>query len=291
MKSFQHRWTALRLLVVLLCLLSGASGCVAEEFSLDDCGQTCGDGPLFLVDRLEFVIDDSDGLDGFDIDGQSEDCGSMDGTSPDGVSGIDNQFGAVWDVLPDAVTLTLPNAINTSLRDGSMMVVGELVGPPDFSVDGPAAIVFREGDGDVLIGANGRPLGGQTIDLRAEDNLLGLSDQAEIRDGILEGHDLEMTLRLTYLGTRLELPFVRGRVLASADGEGGVDMKLGGVVPLDAVMDIVLGLGGCGDAMLGETLEALVPLLVDIRTRSDGECDGISGALRAHAVPVYVFAP
>ena len=276
-------------LTAVLALLPGCAPGLGWSFSLDDCGRTCGDGPLYLFDQLEFIVEADEGLDGFDLDGQTEDCGVTDGTSPLGSSGIDNQFGAIWDVLPDTVSTVLPNAINTSLESGSMMVVMELVGPPDLSVDGPAALVMRQGSGDVLVSSDGRPLSGQTVDLAQGDNLLGLTEQAEISDGQLHGTALTLTFRLQYIDTEVEIAVVGGEARMTEDGEGGLDMKLGGVVPLEAVMEIVAGLGGCGDANLAETLEALVPLLVDSRTEPGGACDGISGAFRGHAVPVYLF--
>ena len=283
-----------RQLLVVLCALSLPilTACTENQewtFALDECGRTCGAGPLFLFDQLEFIVEDEEGLDGFDLDGVLEDCETPDGTAPDGRGGIDNQFGAVWDVLPDTVATVLPNAIKTSLESGTMMVVMELVGSSNLTQEGAAALVLREGAGDLLVSSEGRPLGGQTVDLASGDNLLGYSDQAWISDHQLEAEDLSMIFRLRYLDTDVELAIVGGRATISEDDEGGVDMKLGGVVPVDSVMQIVAGLGGSGDANLAAALEALIPLLVDSRTRSDGACDGISGAFSGHAVPVHLF--
>ena len=277
---------------LVLGLVASITACapgLATPFSLEDCERTCGDGPLYLFDQLEFIVEQDDGLDGFDLDDQSEDCGVEDATSPEGATGIDNQLGAIWDVLPDTVATVLPTAIDTSLESGTMMVVMELVGPPDFSVDGPAVLVFRQGAGQVLVSSTGRPLSGQTADLASEDNLLGLTDQVDINGGLLEGTELSLTFRLQYLDTDVELTVVRGKVQIIEESDGGLQMRLGGVVPLDSVMDIVAGLGGAGDANLAATLEALLPLLVDARTDPAGECDGISGAFRGHAVPVHLF--
>jgi len=277
------------LALILFGMITACAPGLASPFSLDDCERTCGDGPLYLFDQLEFIVEGEDGLDGFDLDDQGEDCGVEDATSPEGAAGIDNQLGAIWDVLPDTVATVLPTAIDTSLESGSMMVVMELVGPPDLNVDGPAALVFRQGAGDVLVSSTGRPLAGQTVTLASEDNLLGLADQVEIEGGQLEGRGLSLTFRLQYLDTDVELTVVGGKVQMVEEDDGGLRMKLGGVVPLDSVMDIVAGLGGAGDANLAATLEALLPLLVDARTDPAGECDGISGAFRGHAVPVHLF--
>ncbi len=272
-------------------LLLGGSACEPWTFSMDECAETCGAGPFYLLDQLEFILEDPTGLDGFDLDDSTEDCGVIDGTSPGGVDGVDNQFGAIWDVLPDAVATVVPVAIETSLQSGAMMVVVELVGPAGLDEDGPAGLVLREGSGDLLVGADARPLAGQTIDLAPGDNLLGSAEAVHVEGGVLRADGLTTLLKLEYIDTRIEFRVVRGRARVSEDGEGGLDLTIGGVVPLDAVMELVYGLGGDGDANIRAALEALVPLLVDARTTEDGACDGISGAFRAHAVPAHLFAP
>ena len=283
-----HRRSAAPSLLLPWVLFLGA-GCTPWEFSLDECDETCGAGPFFLLDSLEFVQEQPSGLEGFDLDGRSEDCGVDDGTSPSGAGGVDNQFGSVWDVLPDAVATVIPVAIETSLQSGAMMVVLELVGHEDLTGEGPAGFVLREGSGDLLVGADARPLAGQTIDLAPGDNLLGSAETADVEAGALHADGLTTLLKLEYIDTQVEFRVVRGRATLTPDGEGGVNLIMGGVVPLDAVMELVYGLGGDGDANIRAALEALVPLLVDARTTPDGACDGISGAFRGHAVPTYLF--
>ena len=277
-------------LLGLAALTLCSAGCTDWSFSLEDCGQTCGDGPLYLFDTLEFAIEDETGLDGFDLDGITDDCEVPDGTSPAGLGGIDNRFGDLWEVLPDTVATVIPTAINTSIQSGALMVVMEVVRPGE-SDDEPAALVFREGSGDVLVGTDSRPLDGQTIDLAPGDNLLGMSDQAAIVDGQIEATEVDILFRLEYLDTEIELFVVRGIAEMTEDEDGSLNMKLGGMVPLAAVMDLVNGLGGDGDANIRAALEALIPLMVDVRTTPEGACDGISGVFLGHAVPVYLFSP
>ena len=268
------------------------AGCAAEPwaFSLDDCGRTCGDGPYYLVDHFEIAMEDETGLDGFDLDGLPNDCEVEDGTSPDGAPGIDNQFGAIFDVLPDSVSAVIPLAIETSLQSGAMSIVVEVVRPDAGGDDGPVALVFREADGDVLAGTDGRPLGGQTLGLVDGDNVLGHSTSAESTGDVIAASELEVLLKLQYLDTSVELPVKRGMARLTDDGEGGLDLTIGGAVPVDAVMELVSGLGG-DDENLRELLEAMIPLMVDARTDPDGPCDGLSGTFWGHAVPVYLFEP
>ena len=268
-----------------------AGGCSPEwTFDLAECGRTCGDGPFYLIDQLEFVVESESGaLDGFDLDDNLADCDTEDGTAADGTPGIDNQFGAIWDVLPDAVGTALPVALEGSLRSGAMMMVIEVVAPDE--EDGPVGLVFREGDGDVLVGGGGRPLSGQTIGLVGDDNVLGTAEFAGREDGTLQTSGMSLTMKLEYVDTQVAMPVVRGRGTFVPDGEGGLDVELGGAVPLDDVMEVVAGLGGDGDANIREALEALLPFLVDVRTQEDGECDALSGAFRGHAVPIHLYEP
>lgn len=280
---------ASRLLRLALVLTFAGSGCAPETFSLDDCGRTCGSGPFYLFDQLQFLIETDLGLDGFDLDGEADDCDVDDGISPAGLGGIDNQFGAIWDVLPDTVEAVVPEAIDRSIESGTMMVVMELVGAADLETDGPTTLVFRQGVGTPLVGTDRRPLSGQTVDLVDGDNILGMAEDAVIAAGQLAAEDLSILFRLEYIDTLVELFVVRGQAEMRSDGVGGLDMKLGGMVPLDAVMDLVQGLGGDGDKRIREALEALVPLMVDTRTDPEGDCDGLSGAFLGHASPVFLF--
>jgi hypothetical protein len=270
----------MRPLLALLLL----AGCAAEApFSLEDCGTTCGDGPFWLVDQLAFVLEDDSGLGGFDLDDRLEDCGVTDGISPEGTEGVDNQLGAIWDVLPDSAVAVIPLAIDTSLESGAMMVVLEQVG------DEPQALVFREGTGTPLTSPLGVPLAGQTIDLLPDDNLLGTAGFVEpTADGLTVG-DVDLLLKPEWIDTQVELQVVRGQGQLLDDGDGGLDLYLGGMVPMAAVLDVVGGLGGDGDDGVREILEAMLPLVVDVRTDPEGECDGLSGTFRGHAVPVYLY--
>ncbi len=273
-------------------LLAVLGGCTSGDagVSIDDCGQICGDGPLYMIDQLGFIIADDAGIDGFDLDSSTDDCGIPDPAAPDGTTGIDNQFGSVWTTLPDTVSTVLPAAIGDSLADGTLMVTMELVGQPNIYAEGPAALVFRQGDGDVLTSPDGRPLGGQTIALDSGDNLLGQSPNATVANGELHATDMDLILRVAFLDTHVELLVTRGMARMTDDGQGGLDLKLGGVVPEAAVMEIVTGLGGSADVNIRAALEAIVPLLIDVRTDPNGPCDGISGAFWGHAVPVHLYS-
>lgn len=234
----------------------------------------------FLVDTLEFVLEDDSGLGGFDLDGSDADCGVEDGISPDGDPGIDNQLGAIWDVLPDSAIAVLPLAVETSLESGAMMLVLE--------VTESGALVFWEGTGRPLLGSNLLAMPNQTIDLLAGADRLGGAESTDTEGG-LRAEALDVVLKLEWIDTQIAMPVVRGRGLLREDGAGGLDLSLGGLVPMQAVMDVVAGLGGDGDDMVAETLSALLPLVVDGRTDPEGECDGLSGAFVGHAVPVYLF--
>lgn len=243
---------------------------------------------VYVVDGLDFAVADGGVLGGFDLDGLTEDCNVVDGAGADGVAGVDNQFGAVLPTLPDAVGSTLPAAIDEAILSGRMMLLVEVDGPADLAWDGDADLRLLQGDGDVMVGTDGAILPGQTVGLHADDPLFGETGDAAVSDGALLAGPFAFELRLDFIGTPVRLPMVRGLIQATPDGVGGLDLLFGGVIPLADVMEIVSYLGG-DDTELREILEGIVPLLVDARTSADGDCDGISGALTGHAVPVYLY--
>lgn len=280
-------------LLPLFALLACAPDDEGADMPMDasDCGVRCGDDQLYLVDALAFATpDDAGQLLGFDLDGNEEDCDVPDRIGPDGALGVDNQFGAVFDVLPSGLTTVLPDGIVESMQTGQLMVVLEVIGQPDVPTgDGPAGLAVWRGSGDVAIGGHGRAVSHQTVTFADdEEALLGFTREGFVEAGELEAGPLPFELRMSFLGTAVELPVVRGRIRMTDDGAGGVDLVVGGVIPLDGLFPLIDLLGG-EDAPLREALRGLLPLLVDVRTGPDADCDGLSIGLSGHAVPVFLY--
>lgn len=279
--------------LALLCAACGRAPADGVDMPTDasECGVRCGSDQLYLIDALSFAVPVDGGLAGFDLDGNTEDCDVPDRLGPDGDPGVDNQFGAVFDVLPSGLTTVLPDGIVESMQTGQLMVVLEMVGQPDVaSGAGPAGLAVWQGSGDVSIGGHGRAVSHQTVTFADDDEaLLGFTPEGFVEEGVFEAGPLPFELRMSFLGTPIELPVVRGRLRMQDDRAGGVDLLIGGVIPEEAVLGLLDLLGG-EDAPLREALRSLVPLLIDARTAADADCDGLSVGLTGHAVPVFLHA-
>jgi len=251
------------------------------------CGATCGDGPLFAVDSLDFVQPIDGQVAGFDLDDDegAGDCGVADLDSPDGVPGVDNQFGSVMSTLPSTVEAVLPDAIAYAILTGNMTVLVEVVGVADLSQDAQAAVAVRLGSGAPIV--HGEQIApGQTFGLDA-DPLLGFAAQASVSDGVVLAGPFDMDLRLDFLGTPVAFTLRRTRLRMEASADGSATGVIGGVISLTDVQGILSLLGG-DDTELRNLLEALVPNLVDARTTPEGDCDGISAALELTAIPAFI---
>ena len=102
---------------------------------------------------------------------------------------------------------------------------------------------------------------------------------------------MTLTINVEYIDREIELRVERGMGEMTPDGNGGLDLKLGGVVPEASVMEIVESLGGDGDANIREALEGLIPLIVDMRTTAKankdwGTADKIRDVLSAHGITI-----
>lgn len=268
-----------------------AAGCAAPSplpVDVDACGSTCGDGPVVVLDVLEFTTASDDGVVvGFDLDGLARDCDRDDLVAPDGTTGIDNQFAAVLEVLPAASANLLPAAIQSAIDDGRMSILFEVVGPTDLQTDGPAAVVARLGAGRPFRGTDGRLLRDQTFELDP-DPLLGVAQDARVEGGRLLADPFELIVRLDFLGTPVRFRLLHTRVALTVDAEGEVAGVVGGIIPLEDAMQVITLIGG-DDTDLQEALAGLLPHLVDIRTSADSSCDGISAALNVHGKPAFIF--
>ena len=258
-------------------------------FDMDACGDTCEGGVVYLLDELALAVAGDDGLVGFNLDGQVGDCGAPDGVSPDGEEGIDNRIGAMLDTLPLAVRDLAPALLASLVPTGEIHVLFEVVGVTGVEDEGRAAVVVRRGAGDVLTGGEGRPIPQQTNGLWPDEPLLGVAEEAEVSGAMLQTSPFDVDLRFSVLGSPVSIPMRRALLRMVSDGEGGADILLGGVIPLDDATGLLDLLGGC-DQALSDLLEPLLPLLVDARTSPDGECDGISAAITGHVVPAYIFS-
>lgn len=288
-----------RLLAFVPLLFAGACAREAappEPASLAECAQgaRCGDGVVFLVDRLNFAAQASDGTaPGFDLDGLvsagdgPQDCYKEDLLSPEGDAGVDNQFGAILSALPTQVQTILPATVQSSIYDGGLLMLIEFSGAESLAGRGETGVVFRYGTGVPLKGTDGELLPHQTVALDP-DPVLGFAPAAAAERGI-EGGPMDLRFRMRFISTPVQFSFHRVRFRFVREADGGLRGIAGGMVTLDDVL-AVLGLLGGDDTALRETLKGIFPGLADVYNPETKKCDAISGTLELHAIPAFIYA-
>lgn len=262
---------------------------VPSADSVNACSGTCGSGPVYVLDRVSFSGVDADGVSrGFDLDHANNGCGVMDLESPDGRSGIDNRLGELLGVVPASASDALPGIIQSAIDSGAMSILLEPVGIDGFESSIETFLVVRQGGGDVLQGADGHILAGQTYTLQ-QDFLLGVAPVVHVGGGALVAPAFPLKLRLTYLGSELHFRLFQAQLDVAHDPtDDSLEGLLGGMVPLEDALGLVALLGG-DDTDLRELLEGLLPGFVDSSMEADGSCDALSVALRVHAVRAFIL--
>lgn len=245
----------------------------------------------WLVTRFEFVGTGEGGrTEGFDIDDRvstaadTEGCGKPDATAPDGTRGIDNQFATLIPLL-HAIGVDLDALINQRVREGTLLLVVRM----DGEFGACRGLSFQRGAGEVLADTDGAPTSHQTLSLEPGATVSTANDCSfdDACTGSATGDSL--VIEFTFISNEIRLEFIAWRSAFQVDDRGSLDGLIGGAVSLDSVMAIVNSLGGCGDERIRDAIAPVIPRAADVFPDESGACQGLSGALRIEAVPVYLF--
>jgi hypothetical protein len=263
----------------LLADVDAVPACVAE-----------GTG-TWIVTRFEFLGANPDGtVEGFDIDGRvsnatdDEGCNQFDGTSADGVRGIDNQLSSLLPAL-EATGVSLDVLIGARIREGTLLLVAERDGTAETCV----AMRFQRGDGDPLYGTDGTFVPYQTLDRYEGATVSTTTSCAWTSPCELALSGELLTLEFLFLTQEIQIELAAWQGRLTLRDDGSFEGLIGGAVALDSVMAIVAGLGGCGDDPIREVLEPLLPRFADVFPDASGDCTGLSATVRVEAVPIYLF--
>ncbi len=190
-----------------------------ERVELSSCGDTCG-GKQFLLNDLKPVVPDENGnvvgwnLDGFDSTKKDFDgCNSADFVSPEGVTGIDNQFAPILDQIIDFSGPAFPILIQNNVREGGISYLFEIIGGGENLQERSAnlALAVRRVGGKPLLGTDNNILPGQTVELHREPWLGGTYDLT-LHDGRLRGGPFELRFPVTIFGIEYQITFLDAHV-------------------------------------------------------------------------------
>lgn len=245
----------------------------------------------WIITRFEFLATNPDGtVDGYDVDGvvsdgsDAEGCAKVDATSSDGTEGIDNQLAVLLPAL-EATGVSLQTLIGARIKEGQIVFVTEL----DGTYDDCDAVRFQRGDGEVLFGSDGSTLAYQTLGLyEGATESTSTTCESTSECGVRVTGE-QLTLEFLFITQEIRIDLFEWQGDFEVGDDGTLTGLIGGAVGLDGVMDIVEGLGGCGDEPIRQALEPLLPNFADVFPDEDGQCTGISVAVRIEAVPIYLF--
>ena len=245
----------------------------------------------WIVTRFEFLGENEDGtIEGFDVDGHvsggndDEGCDHADGTSPDGVPGIDNQLSLLLPAL-EATGVDLDALIDARIREGTLLLVAQL----EATAEACGAVRFQRGDGEALLDANSAMLPYQTLDLYEGATRSASDTCAWVSPCALEASGELLVLEFLFITQEVRIDFASWQGRFELRDDGSLSGLIGGAVSLESAMGIVTSLGGCGDGPIRDVVEPLLPLFADVFPDESGDCTGLSATVRVEAVPVFLF--
>jgi hypothetical protein len=264
------------------------SGLAVDEGTCDASG-----GRLhWVVDELWFARIEDGVSDGFDLDGDSSTvggdggCGVADEVGPDGQAGIDNAFGKLIPALELTEFVAAEDLINSTIRSGELLLLGELSGVDDLTDDDCVGMAMRRATGEPLLGTDGAFLPGQTLDLDPEFSDVELAEQ-QLVDGVASGRPFQLDLPVQVLNASLEFQLRDGamRLDLTEDGDAS-GIFAGGLNTADLIA--VAGEEGIDESVVN-VLSGLLDNVADLDPDESGQCQAISVTLGFHATPVYIY--
>lgn len=244
-----------------------------------------------VVTRLVLLKQEPMGVSpGFDLDGRvsgSDDvssCRRRDLTSPEGVTGIDNQFSLLVPALETATAGALPALLQAAINNGQLMIAVSVEGLDDRVNDPCVTLVFRRVQGSPFVGSDMRIDPGQTFDTMRDQAITRVS--ARLRNGVVEAGPFFLPLPFAALDARFTIPLSNARVRLRLKDDDTFDGVIGGAIPATEIITISRGLTIGGDLM--SLVQRLVNSLVDLDPDADGNCRSISAAIAFDARPAFV---
>lgn len=284
---------------LLPLFLGAALGCGGDADAPDPfaaplpatCPVAAGADQSMVFTRLILIKQDPAGVSpGFNLDGRvsgSDDatsCRRRDLTSPDGETGIDNQFSLLVPALETATAGALPALLQAAINNGQLMMAVSVEGMDDRRNDPCVNLVFRRVAGSPFVGSDNRIDPGQTFDTMHTEPVTRVS--ARLRNGVIEAGPFFLGLPFAALDARFTIPLSGARVRIRIKDDDTFEGVIGGSIPASEIITISQGLTIGGELM--GLVRTLVNSLVDLDPDANGNCRAISAAVGFEARPAFV---
>lgn len=229
---------------------------------------------------------------GFDLDGIVSDdgdeasCGHQDFTSPDGETGIDNQFALLLPIIEGAGGQALEDLIQNAINDGNILVVLELGGLDDLQNDDDVSMTLMRGVGNPVLGFDARLAPDQTFDVDPE----GQYEYAEglsVNDGVLRATGLEFTLPVYVFEYLFPMDLTQGVVEVRFNDDGTATGRLAGAVQVSNVA--YLAEEAAIPSSFRDLLIQIASNYADMDQQPDGTCNAFSVTFNFTATTAFIY--
>lgn len=230
---------------------------------------------------------------GFDLDGRvsddgdSESCGHQDFTSPDGETGIDNQFALLLPIIEGAGGQALEDLIQAAINDGNILVVLELDGLDDLHDDDDVSMTLMRGVGNPVLGFDSRLAPDQTFDVDPEGQYEH-ADGLTLTDGVLRATGLEFTLPVYVFEYLFPMDLTQGVVEISFNDDGTATGRLAGAVQVSNVA--YLAEEAAIPSSFRDLLIQIASSYADMDRGADGKCNAFSVTFNFTATTAFLYA-
>jgi hypothetical protein len=286
-----------RLLVAPLAL-GALSGCTGQPPppTCTSSGETRGSVVTFATFAKRVS---ANAVEGLDVDGvisdgsDDESCNKVDFTSPDGITGVDNQIATLLPLVEEMVgTGNIDALLEAAITNGQLLILMAVRGMDDAANDECVDVAFGAGTGTPYLDTGGKYVSNQTFAWNLGQNPVSVLYRGRIDGGVLTAGPGDVTIPVQILDAKFNLtlhsthvrmkltrdPLTKGMTLEGLVG-GGVEVeKLGAAIKTLNIQQSVKG--------------AVVPLIAskaDLGRDAEGNCQQISTALRFRTTAAFVM--
>ncbi|MEE2756163.1 MAG: hypothetical protein VYA30_05860 [Myxococcota bacterium] len=245
-----------------------------------------------IIRNVQFFGEDEAGtIEGFDLDNRVSldddeiSCGHADSVDSSGNQGIDNQLSAVWNNLIGPLVGEATHAlIKGAINEGRLLLGIELTGVDDPLNDDDIGLMLFKGIADPDVGTFGLLSPNQTyyVDTAEPKSVI---ENIEIKDGFVEAGPVEFDIPIDILNEYFIVTVANGQIRFQMNEDGSAEGFIGGVLDVGAVLEEGYETNASAEFHL------VTPLFyanTDMWPNADGECRGMSVAIRFEATPGFI---
>ena len=269
---------------------SDTTGDDFEDYFEDDL-YMLPDSHANVVRVIDFVGEAGGVVAGFDLDhtvseaGDPESCGHGDLVSPEGVEGIDNQFGVIWPAIEPIIGEQVRGLLQGAINEGRVLVVFELEGVDSLVNDDEVTIHVARGRLDPQIGTSGLIAPDQSFYVDY-DHPVSSSANASIVDGELIAGPVEVNLPVDILDARFTMRFPEAVIRATIQDDGSISGHLGGALNIPEVLTELRDTGGRREV---ELVAPVFETNTDLNKGPNGDCTHMSVAIAFEATTAFLI--